>query len=72
MGTIVCPWRREIPEALVQIGKYTEAQAQAIYHHWVAPMTYDRRLWFLSMVYNGEVAINTSLGLKVLVTSRGW
>ena len=71
MEHIVCPWRLEIPSALVQNG-YTEAQAQAIYHHWVAPLDDSHRLWFLSMVYNMEIAIHTALGLRLLITSQGW
>ncbi len=71
MGNITCPWRSEIPSALVQNG-YTEAQAASIYHHWVAPMDDSHRLWFLSMVYNMEISITTALGLRVLLTSQGW
>ncbi len=71
METVICQYRSEIPKQLVLNG-YTEAQAQAIYHHWVAPMDDSHRLWFLSMVYNMEIAIHTALGIRLLVTSQGW
>ncbi len=71
MDNIVVNYRTEVPTQLEANG-FTKAQALAIYHHWVAPMDNTHRLWFLTMVLNMEIALHTALGMKVLVTSRGW
>lgn len=63
--------RQEIPEALVSVG-YTEAQAQAICCEWLEPLEAKYKAMFLSMVYNGQVAVGSPLGMKLLLTSRGW
>jgi hypothetical protein len=68
---IVCKYRKEIPEQLVSSG-FTVAQAQAIYHHWVAPMDDRNRFVFLCMVLCGDIALHTALGLRLLISSKGW
>lgn len=63
--------RVEMQLILVRNGGFDAHQAKAIYHEHVAPLDYNKRMLFVSMVYTGDITVKSKKGQALLKTTRG-